>query len=139
VDAHQLSAEQENDPDIVAALGMINLYREWLGIEGPDGAFLRIPTCERWRSALAEGRYTHVVTMYDPFRPGALADTKEGLWTRADPASRQVLRDGPVSVFELTGEPDPAACGDLPDLSEPELTGESVNRVPEANDPEFTG
>lgn len=32
VSTHQSAAEQEHDPDIVAALGMINLYREWLGI-----------------------------------------------------------------------------------------------------------
>jgi hypothetical protein len=108
---------------------------QWLGIEADDGAFLRIPTCERWREALAEGGYSHVVTMYDPFDPGALTDTKEGLWTREDPASRQVLRDGPVSVFELTGTPDPAACGDLPVLSEAELNGDSVNLEPLANQP----
>ena len=58
---------------------------QWLGEEGADGAYLRIPTCERWRRALAEGEYTHVVTTYDPFRPGTLTDTKEGLWTRDDP------------------------------------------------------
>jgi hypothetical protein len=108
---------------------------QWLGVEGDDGAFLRIPTCEEWREALAEGDYTHVVTMYDPYDPGALSDTKEGLWTRDDRASRQLLRDGPVSVFELRESPDPAACGDLPPLSEAELNGDSVNLEPLANQP----
>ena len=32
VASHQTSAVQENDPDIVEALGMINMYRSWLGI-----------------------------------------------------------------------------------------------------------
>ena len=108
---------------------------QWLGEEGPDGAFLRIPDCAGWRQALADGGYTHVVTTYDPFLPGQLTDTKEGLWTRSDPASRQILRDGPVSVFELDGPPDPAACGDLPDLSPAELNGDSVNDDPTANQP----
>jgi len=108
---------------------------QWLGIEGDDGSFQRIPTCEQWRQALADGEYTHVVTMYDPYSPGMLTDTKEGLWTREDPAARRILRDGPVSVFELQGEPDPATCGDLPDLSRAELTGASVNRNPTANQP----
>jgi hypothetical protein len=108
---------------------------QWLGEEGPDGAFLRIADCAGWRRALAEGGYTHVVTTYDPFAPGALTDTKEGLWTREDPAARQLLRDGPVSVFELDGAPDPDACGDLPDLSEAELNGDSVNAEPLANQP----
>ena len=108
---------------------------QWLGEEGPDKAFLRIPTCSGWRQALADGDYTHVVTTYDPFRPGALTDTKEGLWTREDSAAEEIVSDGPVSVFELSGDPDPEACGDLPDLSEPELNGDSVNIEPTANQP----
>jgi hypothetical protein len=108
---------------------------QWLGEEGPDGAFLRIPDCAGWRRTLAAGGYTHVVTTYDPFLPGPLTDTKEGLWTREDEASRQILRDGPVSVFELDGAPDPSACGDLPDLSPAELNGDSVNADPMANQP----
>ena len=43
------------------------------------------------------------------------------------------LRDGPVSVFELDAPPDPAACGDLPDLSPAELNGDFVNDDPTAN------
>jgi hypothetical protein len=108
---------------------------QWLGKDGPDGAYLRIPTCAEWRQALADGDYRYVVTMYDPYQPGTLTDTKEGLWTRKDPASRQLLRDGPVSVFELDGEPDPSSCDDLPDLSPPELNGDSVNNDPTANQP----
>ena len=96
---------------------------------------MRIPTCATWRRALADGAYTHVVTTYDPFLPGELTDTKEALWTREDPAAREILRDGPVSVFELEGAPDPAACGDLPDLSPAELNGDSVNAEPTANQP----
>jgi hypothetical protein len=110
---------------------------QWLGIEDEDGAFLRIPTCAAWREALTRGDYTHVVTMYDPFDPGPLTDTKESLWTREDPAAREVLRDGPVSVFELTGPPSPGECGDLPHLSRAERTGDSVNRKPTANQPDY--
>ena len=108
---------------------------QWLGEDGPDGAYLRIPTCAEWRQALADGNYRYVVTMYDPYNPGALTDTKEGLWTRRDPSSRELLREGPVSVFELTGPPDPSKCDDLPDLSPPELNGDSVNNDPTANQP----
>ena len=108
---------------------------QWLGRSGPDGAYERIPTCTEWRQALADGGYTHVVTMYDPFNPGSLTDTKEALWTRQDPAAKQVLRDGPVSVFEIDGTPDPAGCGTLPDLSPAELDGDSVNADPTANQP----
>ena len=108
---------------------------QWLGIEGDEGAYSRIGDCELWRSELAAGDYTHVVTMYDPFTPGALTDTKEGLWTREDSGAREILRDGPVSVFELESPPDPTACGDLPDLEPAELNGDSVNADPTANQP----
>ena len=108
---------------------------EWLGEEGEEGAYLRIASCERWRAELAAGRFTHVVTTYDPYRPGSLTDTKEALWTREDPAARQVFRDGPVSVFELRGAPDPGRCEGLPNLSRAELDGESVNAEPTANQP----
>ncbi len=108
---------------------------QWLGVEGDEGAYLRIGDCELWRSELAAGEYTHVVTMYDPFTPGALTDTKEGLWTREDEGAKEVLRDGPVSVFRLESPPDPSACGDLPDLEPSELNGDSVNADPMANQP----
>jgi len=108
---------------------------QWLGKEGPDGAYERIPTCSEWREALADGGYTHVITMYDPFNPGSLTDTKEALWTREDAGAKEVMRDGPVSVFELTAPPDPSTCGDLPALSAAELDGDSVNADPTANQP----
>ena len=112
---------------------------QWLGVKGEDGAYLRISSCEAWRAALADGAFTHVVTTYDPFEPGRITDTKEAMWTREDPAAREVLRDGPVSVFELRAAPDPARCGGLPDLSRAELDGESVNPGPSANQPAGSG
>jgi hypothetical protein len=110
---------------------------QWLGIKGEHDAWLRIPDCETWRQQLADGDYTHVVTTYDPFNPGQLEDTKEGLWTREDPAAREIAdaSDGPVRVFELRGDPDPATCDGLPELSEAELNGDSVNIAPSANEP----
>ncbi len=108
---------------------------QWLGVEGPDGAYERIQTCAQWRQELADGGYTHVVTTYDPFNPGELTDTKEALWTREDPSAKEILRDGPVSVFEIDGTPDPSSCGDLPNLSPSELDGDSVNEDPTANQP----
>ena len=108
---------------------------QWLGKEGPDGAYLRIPGCAEWRQALAEGGFTHVVTTYDPYRPDSLPDTKEAIWTREDPAAREIVGDGPVSVFELDRAPDPARCGDLPDLDPAELNGDSVNAESLYNQP----
>ncbi|UJA21002.1 hypothetical protein HJD18_12805 [Thermoleophilia bacterium SCSIO 60948] len=108
----------------------------WLGEPGPDGALLRIATCEDWREALNDGEFEYVVTMYDPFQPPEqLTDTKEAAWTRTDPAVSEVLSDGAVNVFRIDDELDPGACGELPDLSEAELNGESVNAEPLANQP----
>jgi hypothetical protein len=108
---------------------------QWLGVEGEDDAFLRIADCETWREQVNAGDYDYVVTMYDPYDPGGLTDTKEALWTRTDPAAEQVMRDGPVSMFRIAGPLDPAACGDLPDLEPSELNGDSVNLDPLANQP----
>jgi hypothetical protein len=112
---------------------------QWLGKRGAHDAWLRIPTCEQWRRAVNAGGYTHVVTTYDPFDPGQLTDTKEALWTREDPAATTILRDGPVDVFEIRGRMDPAGCAGLPQLSQAELNGDSVNLQPLANQPPATG
>jgi len=112
---------------------------QWLGIRGDHDAWLRIPTCERWREEVNAGGYTHVVTTYDPFHPGRLTDTKEAVWTREDPATRVVLKDGPVSVFHVDGPMDPDGCAGLPELSPAELNGDSVNNEPLANQPPGTG
>lgn len=108
---------------------------QWLGMEGPEGAYERIPTCDRWRSELADGDYTHVVTTYDPFRPGTLTDTKEGLWTRRIPEAKTIVRDGPVAVYELEPGAAPTPCDNLPALTPAELNGDSVNIDPTANQP----
>ena len=113
---------------------------QWLGVRGQHDAWLRIPTCEKWRRAINQGGYTHVVTTYDPFHPGRLTDTREAQWTREDEAAtRKVLSDGPVNVFEITGRMDPATCAGLPQLTESELNGDSVNAEPLANQPPGTG
>ena len=108
---------------------------QWLGIEGEDRSYERIPDCETWRSEVNKGEFTYVVTLYDPYQPLGLTDTKEALWTRKDPGTSEVLRNGPVSVFKVNEPLDPAACGNLPDLEPTELDGDSVNEDPTANQP----
>ena len=108
---------------------------QWLGEEGADGAYNRIPDCATWRAAVNDGDYDYVVTMYDPYLPGRLTDTKEALWTRSDRNASKVIRDGPVEVFRIDGELDPSSCGDLPSLDATELDGDSVNLDQTANQP----
>ena len=105
------------------------------GPRAPDGAFERIPTCAEWRQELADGGYTHVVTTYDPFNPGSSPTPRRRCGRAQDPAATELLRDGPVSVFELTGPPDPEPAATCPQLSQAELDGDSVNADPTANQP----
>ncbi len=51
------------------------------------------------------------------------------------PAATEILRDGPVSVFEIDGAAGPGRVRDLPELSAAELNGDSVNAEPLANQP----
>jgi hypothetical protein len=83
---------------------------QWVGREGPHGAYLPIRSCEDWRRALNRGGYGYAVTtpdgIGDPF-------SRTGDWTRGDPAARELFSDGPVSVFRLEGSLDPADCGTI--------------------------
>jgi hypothetical protein len=87
---------------------------EFVGERGPDGTFEPIDTCPEWRRALNEGNYDYVVTGFrEPTeelgtRPG---QPRQVRWTRRDPAAREIVREGDVSVFRLEGEFDPATCG----------------------------
>jgi hypothetical protein len=103
---------------------------QWLGVRGPHDSYSRIPDCRRWRAAINAGGYTHVVTTFDPYLPGALRNSPEGRWTESDPNAQVVLRDGPVRVFRLLGPLDPATCrGQRP------LTDAQLRSVPNLNRP----
>jgi hypothetical protein len=72
---------------------------------------LAIETCETFREALNEGGYDYLVTTYDRRFPEADQTSREGEWVRRDPAVEAISSDGPVTVFEVSGELDPAGCG----------------------------
>jgi hypothetical protein len=62
--------------------------------------------CTRWRS-VRDGKYRYV--MFTRF--GVLIPTEPPLrWFTDDPASHEVLHDGPTRVFELSGPLHPAEC-----------------------------
>ena len=94
---------------------------QWLGERGPHDDYLRIPNCRRWRRAIDAGRYTHVVTTFDPYLPGDMRNSPEGRWTQSDPNARVILRDGPVRVFALSGPLDPAGCKGQRPLTQAQL------------------
>jgi hypothetical protein len=85
----------------------------YLGEEGPHGAFNAIPTCRAFRAAVNAADLDYLVTA--PFlnflHPGDPIPSPEARWLRGESAVRPILRSGPVSVWKLRGQLDPAACG----------------------------
>ncbi len=68
--------------------------------------FARPADCDAWREALTAGGFDYVVT-------GATigeAEPPEAEWTRRDDRAREVLRDGPTTVFALDRANAPARC-----------------------------
>ncbi|HEY5941337.1 MAG TPA: hypothetical protein VIT89_00560 [Solirubrobacterales bacterium] len=85
----------------------------YLGEDGPHGAFNAIPTCAGFREAVNAADLDYLVT--SPFlnflHPGEPVASPEARWLRGSGAVRPVLRRGPVTVWKVQGELDPAACG----------------------------
>jgi hypothetical protein len=85
----------------------------YLGEDGPHGAFNAIPTCGAFRAAVNAADLDFLVTA--PFlnflHPGDPIPSPEARWLRGEPAVAPVLRSGPVSVWQVRGELNPAGCG----------------------------
>jgi hypothetical protein len=85
----------------------------YLGERGPHGAFNPIPTCAAFRAAADAAGLDYLVTapllnFIDPDRP---VSSPEARWLRGDPAAVPIRRSGPVTVWRVRGELDPAGCG----------------------------
>ncbi|HET9678461.1 MAG TPA: hypothetical protein VFP21_13265, partial [Solirubrobacterales bacterium] len=85
----------------------------YLGQEGPHGAYNAIATCSAFRAAVNAADLDYLVTA--PFlnflHPGNPIPSPEARWLRGEKAVQPVLREGPVTVWKVTGELDPSACG----------------------------
>jgi hypothetical protein len=85
----------------------------YLGEEGPHGAFNALLTCAAFRQAVNDADLDFLVTA--PFlnflHPGEPVPSPEARWLRGEKAVRPILRSGPVTVWKLHGELEPAACG----------------------------
>jgi hypothetical protein len=86
---------------------------QYLGEEGPHGAFNAIPTCGAFRRAVNEADLDYLVTA--PFlnfiHPGNPISSPEGRWLRGEQAVSPITRSGPVTVWKVRGQLDPNACG----------------------------
>jgi hypothetical protein len=84
-----------------------------LGAEGPRGAFNAIPTCAGFRAAVDAADLDYLVT--SPFlnflHPGDPIPSPEARWLRGEPAVAPILHSGQVTVWKVSGELAPGACG----------------------------
>jgi hypothetical protein len=85
----------------------------YLGADGPHGAFNAIPTCRGFRAAVNAADLDYLVTA--PFlnflHPDSPISSPEARWLRGERAAVPLLRSGPVSVWKIRAQLDPAACG----------------------------
>jgi hypothetical protein len=85
----------------------------YLGAEGPHGAFNAIPTCRAFRAAVNAADLDYLVTA--PFlnflHPGDPISSPEARWLRGESRVAPVLHSGPVTVWKVRGDLNPAACG----------------------------
>lgn len=77
---------------------------QYLGDERPDGSFVPIEDCRRWREAVNAGEYDFVVMALDDL---ALEHPDVRRWAR-DPSLREV--EGSPGVLEVVGALDPTSC-----------------------------
>jgi predicted membrane channel-forming protein YqfA (hemolysin III family) len=84
----------------------------YLGKKGPHGAFNAIPTCQAFRTAVNQASLDYLVTT--PFlnflHTSNPVPSPEATWLRGEQATVPIKRDGPITIWKLTGELDPATC-----------------------------
>jgi len=95
---------------------------QYIGRELPAGDFRSLGdgrgsagdagTCPRFRRALNEGDYDYVVTTpeLDLNDPGTAKPSPERGWIANSDAVREVLQEGRVGIYEITGPVPPDAC-----------------------------
>ena len=88
-------------------------YVQYVGRHLPEADFQAIETCPVFRQAVNDGHYDYLVTTptLDLNNPATASPSPEGGWVKNDPAVRQILHSGRVSVWRITGELSPDACG----------------------------
>ena len=79
---------------------------QYVGVNGPEAGFDVARTCEAWREAVNRGDYDYVVAA--PRYGGTRVPQRA--WTDLPGVTRVVFASGPVTVFRVDGELDPAGC-----------------------------
>jgi hypothetical protein len=86
---------------------------QYLGEDGPHGAFNAIPTCAAFRAAVNAAELEYLVTA--PFlnfiHPDKPITSPEARWLRGEQAVQPIIHSGPVTVWRVWGQLDPSTCG----------------------------
>jgi hypothetical protein len=86
---------------------------QYMGEDGPHGAFNAIPTCAAFRAAVNAADLDYLVTA--PFlnfiHPDKPITSPEARWLRDERAVYPIIHSGPVTVWKVRGRLDPRACG----------------------------
>jgi len=85
----------------------------YLGVRGPHRAFNAIPTCAEFRAAVNDAELDYLVT--SPFlnflNPSNPVSSPEARWLRGEKAVVPIKRSGPVTVWRVQNQLNPAGCG----------------------------
>lgn len=80
-----------------------------IGLERPNGGFIRAGTCREFIGAVDRGGFDRVVVSLD--REGVKRDyPPEVRWLDRDPAAAPLFRTPPTAVFAIEGRLDPDRC-----------------------------
>ena len=86
---------------------------QYLGEDGPHGAFNAIPTCTAFRAAVNAADLEYLVTA--PFlnfiHPDKPITSPEARWLHGEQVVQPIIHSGPVTVWRVWGELHPRACG----------------------------
>jgi hypothetical protein len=89
---------------------------QYIAHHGPHGSFTPIASCPAWRAAVNSGHFRYLVTTpgREFWRPKQLLPAPETRWVASDPNARVLYTrralGQTITVFELRGSLDPAAC-----------------------------
>jgi hypothetical protein len=89
----------------------VSNYVQFAGRRGDDESFVPIENCGEWRRALNDGGYDYVVTGANFPAPGA-DRPPEYAWLRNAKQVKEIVSDGPTSVWRIDGQLDPEGCRD---------------------------
>jgi hypothetical protein len=103
-------------------------YVQYVGRHLPEADFRAIESCAPFRQALNDGDYDYLVTTpeLDLNNPATASASPERGWISGDPAVREVLHSGRVSVFRIDGQLSPSGCAAANRRSPPGQPGASA-------------